>query len=124
MKVKTAEQYLKRYRRIGAKRAPKTNASDLSCTDPGFLHGHPWDHAHQSRPNHGARVVPLPLVPLEAGRRPQQPIHPATERLSNSFRTVNYLAQNGSERLTARQRRRIGHKWGRAVAASEGRGAR
>lgn len=113
MNVKTAEQYLKRYRRIGARRAPKRRLSDDGPS------GHLVDHAFRSKPNHVARVAALPLKPLGAKPRPQQPTHPATEPLHSSIRRANYVAQNGSGRLTPRQNRRLNHKWGRAIATAE-----
>lgn len=138
MKVKTAEQYLARYRRIGAKRAPMTRHADigpaaelvvddvaglgqyaihlphLSVREKQKLTGRIYDHAQGSKPNHASRAVALPLKPLGPKPSPQQPVHPATEPMTSTDRLCAYRAFNGTEHLTHRQFRRWKHKNNRA----------
>lgn len=111
MNVKTAEQYLKRYRHRGAERAPKTRRSDVRRSTVIWPED---DFAYGSKPNHAARAVALPLRPFVPKRRPVQSVHPATAPLNAYQRVARYLAQNGSGGLTDRQSRRANHKERRA----------
>jgi hypothetical protein len=120
MKLKTAEQYLARYRSRCAVAGPKTRRSDRRPTTVIWPED---DYAYRSKPNHAARAVALPLRPIGVKARPKQPVHPATPPLNDYQRAARYVAQNGGGSLTARQNRRANHKMGHAIAASE-RGSR
>lgn len=103
MKIRTAEQYLARYRRRG--QAPKTRRSDRRMTTVIWPED---DYAYRSKPNHAARTVALPLRPLGPAQRPVQPEHPRTMPLSTADRRDRYLRQ--TVYLTARQARRLRKK--------------